>query len=230
MKVSTQKAIGWVFFAVGLGGAMFLLAAIVTIGERQVKSTLLPWVVGSSVVAVCSLVLLVRAYLREPMRGKKILHLRLSELVVASVLTALVMGLGKAFFGEEHFIAVAVSTVLLCPTLFLTGLALARRKGLVGRWSYVYRLGFVPMALGFLGLGATVLIAVFLVFRSGPRMILELVWAIAVMHEVSPGERHLFEALRVLLIGLPCGLAICFLASRGQAKDAGKDPNRDSAS
>ena len=77
-------------FCVGVGGGLFALLVIVLIGEARVQKMMMPWMVGSAAVGLCAVVPLIRAYQKESLRGKKILHLSLADLVVASLAAATV--------------------------------------------------------------------------------------------------------------------------------------------
>jgi hypothetical protein len=216
MKISTQKAIGWVLLCMGFGGVVLFLwiIGLISVEDSRVPGEVVEWAVVSGVMATGALIMLIRCYRRESLGGRKILHLSLADLIVSSVFAAFLMGIGHVYLSEMEFLLLVVPAVLLAMAVLLAGLMLAGREGLNGRRRYLFGFGFVPLVFGVLGLGAVVILAAMVVMVQ-PSKLLELLAAIFLLSDLSGDDRCIFQGIRAALIGLPAGLSMCWLARRG---------------
>jgi hypothetical protein len=171
--------------------------------------------IGAMVLTVCTIAFLVRCYRIEPLRGRRILHLSLLDLIAASLLAAAIMGTGRALLSEQRFLLLAQPLVPLAIFSFLVGLALAGRLGLAGWRRYLYGLALVPVIVGALALGALTFSFTF-AGAYDPNQIREIIDEIInPSRQLSELGDALVTAFRGAVVALPIGLLLCWLARRG---------------
>lgn len=207
MRPSIQKALGWIGLAIGGGGTLLLVWALIIIGKSSPE--VWPWLTGTTFVSVACSWMLRRAYRLEPVPGK--IQLALVDLIAALTLLASVLYIGSYALEGVELLHYWLVPALVISLSYLAGVTRAARSGLRGGVRYLAGVSTGLTIIGCLGAGALILHLTVCTVHESVNVCRELVL------NILGSDPHTFSNwmiynYRVSLCALPLGLLLGLLS------------------
>lgn len=234
MRVSHQKALAWFALAVGAGGTLLIIWAMILEGwPSRSERFVWFWLVGTVLVSALALLVLKRAYRLAP--TPRPIQVILADLVVSVTVFASVLLVGSHVNDEKELFRYWLLPALVLAFCYLSGVTHGAQLGLYGWRRYPVAVATAVTVLGCLGMGAFLVHAAILLSIAGRKLAAEMVLDVFGF-TIASFPVFLARAYRVCLCAVPIGLLLTILmrqtilrAFAGKADEHGKKSEESSS-